>query len=374
MPRGPNSLEGVRQKMMEEAARRERGEHSHGGLDYEEVATLVCKYVCQGYMAADIVRLLQDEHHIKVSREEPYRLLAYAAMKKWLRFVAPYEVVLREKVRSRYTWLSEAEVSHTSVFDDQHAALMLMNLIRTHHMPPYSKDEVHVGFAGGYSMRRLAHALSEMLRLPAENLPKKIVFHALVSGFDPFEPTTAPNAFFTYFVKDLAMQVDTGFVSLHAPALVRSGRFEELKTLEGIREAYQCVDQIDIIATSASGWSDEHSMHHNYMKNSPKSLKMLQEAGCVGDMLWRPLSDAGPIELNTEIRAMTVLELPDLEKFIQQGKHVLLALGPCSLCHAPKTDILRAILNQPKRLITHLVVDSRSAAGLFKGEPDTTWS
>jgi DNA-binding transcriptional regulator LsrR (DeoR family) len=109
-------------------------------------------------------------------------------------------------------------------------------------------------------------------------------------------------------------------------------------------------------------------MLRKYMAKSDKSLKALQNAGCVGDMLWRPLGERGPIETESEIRAMTLVELSDLPKFIAGGKHVLLVLGPCVVCNRPKTEMLRAVLTMPPRLITHLVVDSRSAAGVLHPE------
>ena len=69
--------------------------------------------------------------------------------------------------------------------------------------------------------------------------------------------------------------------------------------------------------------SNGHSMLLDYMKNSPPSLRKLKEAGYCGDMLWRPLGPDGPIEIETQIRAMTLIELSHLRDFIQQGKPVL---------------------------------------------------
>ena len=188
----------------------------------------------------------------------------------------------------------------------------------------------------------------------------------MVAGFDVYETITDPNAFFTYFVKDPAMQIEPRFVGLHAPALVKSKQIRGLRALPGVREAYRAVKDLDIIVTSASLWDDGHSMLLKYMKNSRKSLETLQTAGCIGDMLWRPLSPDGPIETPTEIRAMTLIELTDLSGFIERGKHVLLVLGPCGRCHKPKTEMLKLVLNLQPRLITHLAVDSRAARAVVR--------
>ncbi len=48
-------------------------------------------------------------------------------------------------------------------------------------------------------------------------------------------------------------------------------------------------------------------------------------------------------------------------ELIAQKKRVLLVAGPCHRCHAPKTEVVRVILGQQDRLITHLVTDSRCA-------------
>jgi DNA-binding transcriptional regulator LsrR (DeoR family) len=43
---------------------------------------------------------------------------------------------------------------------------------------------------------------------------------------------------------------------------------------------------------------------------------------------------------------------------------VLLVAGPCAHCHEPKADVVKAILDQDQRLITHLITDSRCAEAL----------
>ena len=78
-------------------------------------------------------------------------------------------------------------------------------------------------------------------------------------------------------------------------------------------------------------------------------------------MLWRPIGVNGPIEVQTEIRAMTLMELSEFPAFIQRNKQVLLVLGPCTHCMEPKPGVLKAILSLKPQLVTQVVVDSRSA-------------
>ena len=107
-----------------------------------------------------------------------------------------------------------------------------------------------------------------------------------------------------------------------------------------------------------------------YMKKSQESYCRLQDAGCVGDLMWRPLGPNGPLtgERGKDIRAMTLLELDSLSPFIaDEGKHVLLLLGPCGMCGASKGKLLRNILGLKAHLVSHLVVDSRSAREMLQG-------
>jgi DNA-binding transcriptional regulator LsrR (DeoR family) len=304
---------------------------------------------------------------VTLTREEPYQFLSVAASRRWIRFVAPHEHALGELIKKHCGWLQQIEVVHTSVFDDvaEHAAGMLVEMLQQH---AGTKKAVHVGFAGGHAMRKLAQRFAAHLREPVAGLPETVVFHAMVPGFDVNDPSTDPNAFFTYFLDDLALQVKTAFYGLRTPALVEHEQFEEIKKLAGVKEAFDAAAQIDIVCTSGSSWRDPHSLLRYHMGRSEESLAVLKKAGCVGDMLWRPLGSRSPIATRTQMRAMTLMDLDDLQGFIRQGKQVLLALGPCNACGRPKTDVLKAILKIEPHLITHLVIDSLSARDLFRTE------
>jgi DNA-binding transcriptional regulator LsrR (DeoR family) len=133
--------------------------------------------------------------------------------------------------------------------------------------------------------------------------------------------------------------------------------------MEGIREAYQRVDEIDVVVTSAGGhWRTRCSrLHEMYQETELAELQRLKSQDCLGDLMWRPLGPNGPIELKTGIRAMTLIELNDLPNLIARDKWALLVLGPCVTCGKPKTEMLRAVLELPRHLITDLVVDSVTA-------------
>jgi DNA-binding transcriptional regulator LsrR (DeoR family) len=188
----------------------------------------------------------------------------------------------------------------------------------------------------------------------------------MVAGFNVTDPSTDPNTFFTYFTGEPALQVQTGLMGLPAPGIVKSADFEAMRAHSYMREAFKSIRDIDIVVTSAgSHWQEGHSSFYSMLrKASPRTVEQLTDAGCIGDMMWRPLSRDGPLRVETEMRTVTLMELCDLTDFIKKGNAVLLLLGPCGTCTGPKVDVLRAILGK-QRLITHLVVDSRSARGFL---------
>ena len=91
---------------------------------------------------------------------------------------------------------------------------------------------------------------------------------------------------------------------------------------------------------------------------------LVAKKACIGgDLMWRPIGPQGPIALQTDARALSLVEFEEFPDFMaQNGTKILLVLGPCGKCHLPKTDILRALLGLEKPLISHLVVDTRTAA------------
>jgi DNA-binding transcriptional regulator LsrR (DeoR family) len=101
------------------------------------------------------------------------------------------------------------------------------------------------------------------------------------------------------------------------------------------------------------------------MSKEPISMLRLGARHIVGDMLWRPIGEGGPIVEETKIRAMGLLELDELPELIAQGKKVILTVGPCGQCGRLRTRITRTILGLSRRLITHLVIDSRTAQAIL---------
>ncbi len=335
-------------------------------VDDVEIISAVCRWFCEGYKPASIADKANSAFPgIHMTREVPYAILQKAGRKGWLQFCPPQHARHRELLRERCAWLGGIEVPHTATVADVAftAAKELLRLLRSRRA-----EEVHIGFAGGHSMRELAKALARLLCEPHSDLPKTIWFHALATGFDPEDPTTNPNAFFTYFLNEGVTDVKFRFHGLSAPSMVHPRALAGLKKLDDIRLAFEAVQNLDIIVTSGSSWNDEDSALLRRMRESRDSVKILDGADCIGDILWRPLGPRGPIETVTDLRALTLVDLQELPSFIKSGKRVLLMLAPCGKCHAPKGELLASVLNQDQPLITDLVVDSVSVRQMLSRE------
>jgi len=330
---------------------------------HEELVSAVCKFFCNGHPVSQIGELVRARYNVKLGREDPWRMLGWAASKNWLQAVSPLAYDLAERFQKQHEWLKRIDVVNSCTSDDvsYRVASLLLELIREFHSEHPDDKEVHVGFAGGSALKKTAASCARLLREDWRELPSRIVFHAMVANFNLKDPTTDPNAFFTYLSADAGIPVKTGFVSLLAPGFVKSELRQQLIQIDEVQEAMTQASEIDIFVTSAGGhWEQGHSeLFDMYHRKSPESLDVLRVNGCVGDLSWLPISLRGPIEIETEFRAVTLMELKDLETYIRNRKKVVLMLGPCGECGRPKDDVLQAILEMRPHLITHLVAESR---------------
>ncbi len=340
-------------------------------LDETERETAVMWYITHGYTVPEIVEAMKERYGVAgtMTRAIPYRILQRAAKHGRLTYTPPQQLVYASKIAREHRWLDEVSVVHTtnSVDVAREAASMLLRMVQERHRSGSHPGEIHIGFAAGMSVRQVAQAFAEILRYPADDLPERIVFHAMCTGHDKGNPTTSPNTYFSYFISPPVFEVEVGFVGLHAPAMVRTRDIERIMETLEIQEAYTEAARIDIIVTSGSDWDDEHSSLRVCMeRSSPDSVKKICELGGEVDLMWRPLGRNGPITAETEFRALTLMELTDLPRFIEGGGSVLLMLGPCGMCKRSKVKVLHTTLAQEQRLVTHVVVDSRTAAHLLQ--------
>jgi DNA-binding transcriptional regulator LsrR (DeoR family) len=339
-------------------------------LSHLERMSAVCELFTRGKTVREILVAMVERYGNagKMKRETPYKLVREAGERGFLKYVAPPDHAFERCISNHYLWLKRVNVVRTVVPLDvaRETAAMLLRLVQDCHKNNQERNEVHIGFAAGLSMREVAQSFATLLTYPVPDLPETIVFHALLSGHDPGDPTTDPNNFFTFFLHPPTLQIKTQFVGFRAPAMVSTASMPEFMGIKEIIDAREVAKELDIIVTSGSDWKDPDSSLLRCMERSASTLETLRAEGTVGDMLWRPLSETSPVTTPTELRALTLLELNDLPEFIARGKHVLLMLGPCAKCNRHKGAILKFILSQAQHLVSHVVADSRTAGYLVK--------
>lgn len=334
----------------------------------------VCTRFCEGDSPTQIRERVEKELKRTLTREQPYQILSFAAMNGLLKYApaADYRLAQMLKADPR---LEEVEVVLTDQVElvAARAAQVLLRVLQQLAVREKA-EEVHIGLAGGGTILRTVKAFGQLIDQPIKGLPKKLVFHAMVTGLQLHDPRTDPNTFFNYLPFGQRGKLTTKFVALHGPALPDAQMIEDLKRNHPpTKTAFEEGEHIDIIITSGTSWSDDdddrrhnHSQLKSLMRKypdgeGPDAVRKLEKQGCVADMLWQPVSKKGPIENETRVRAMTLRQLQQLPDEIQRGTKVLLVLGPCA-CGRARDDVLRTVLGWKERYITHLVADSRTAS------------
>lgn len=329
-------------------------------LDDMKVIEAVCDGFCRGLSATEVRKEVEERLGTRLSREKPYQILSLAGMNGWLEFIPPLEYALAEHLRQNYPFLEDVDVVRTTHLEPvaARAARMLLQLVR---QAAYEKSEVHVGLAGGWTVLTMVKHFARLLDQPMEDLPDRIVFHAMVTGLQLDDPETDPNTFYNYL---RPLPIETKFKALYGPVMPDAETIAELRRdHKPTEDAFLAGDEIDIIATSGSRWQDEHSQLKELMtkyqdpEEKVTDTEKLEEEKCVGDILWQPINAQGPIETDLHVQAMTLKELAELPGDIRGGTKVLLILGPCGACGAARGDLLRAVLELKERYVTHLVTD-----------------
>jgi hypothetical protein len=233
-----------------------------------------------------------------------------------------------------------------------------------------NRTMIRIGFASGYSMSRVARALA--LLIPSSELafPKSVKFQALSSSFNVEKIHEDPSFFLARFDEPAIHQKFPGgvqFLGYFAPSLVKGQTQESISeddeaNAHGRSLAKKEAKLLDIVVTGASDIDDPDSTLYEFRKERDQ----LKEAGCVGHLLYLPLSASGPIPLSQQgFSISTALDLKDLQTLVtekpgEKRKRVMLVSGPQYRTLDPKR-IVATILDQQHTLITDLVIDERTA-------------
>lgn len=343
----------------------EKHRQGRSALDHVEVQAHVCGLFLEGKTVDEIVKICNGEG-IHLNRQNVYVILKEAARHKRFKYTAPPAHTFADELVDQFPRLrSRLDVVH-SVETEQianRAAEKILELITSSRNESRQKNEFHLGFAGGGLLELTASLLSDKLRECRLPLPDTLYFHSLVARFDD-DPVMDPNSFVRHFILGPSLPLAVRFVGVMAPGFIDTGTVQHLRQTEGIREAFERKRDLDLLVTSAGGhWTSGCSRLHQLYElgKHDQLLNELNAQHCIGDLMWCPVGEKGPIVLNHGKRAMTLVDLSELPSLIGQGKRVMLVLGPCASCRRPKSEILRTLLKLRQPLITDVVVDSYTA-------------
>jgi hypothetical protein len=255
-----------------------------------------------------------------------------------------------------------AEKVITGLYETRYARLRRKPPSRHEHTADPTLPAVHVGIGAGSTTQRVTRYLAERVR--SLDVRPHLVLHALSSGFNVQQPTTAPVAFFSYF--DGMPEVE--FRGLFSSGYATREEWHTMRRNVGVRESFACRDEIDVIITSLATVDDPHGELNRFMALNtdfgPEVRKILDETEKrEGDVMYRPFSKTRPITREVAIRAVTLFELEELVAFAKRADHtVILVAGPCAECKKMRTRALLPLLREPSLAVwTHVVTDDLTA-------------
>lgn len=332
----------------------------------DDLIFAVCElYVAGGRGATEIRNWLNKMPGCDFTREQVHHMLKVGLDRGYLQFRAPIERELAHRLQDLYGKESfyvrlvnlRTETAHEHVVTE--AAYLALSLIQQF---GELKDTVHIGLGPGWTTRKIAEKLADLLRHTRDWSPRpRLVLHALSSGFVMNDPRNAPTTFFSFFI-NLPMAVN--YVDLCAPMLVQStAEYEKVKELPGVRDAFARAKEIDLVITSLARAGDEHGALYQLIQADRSVANLLTQCGWIGEVQHRPYSADGPIRADMGMRAVTLFELDELVELARTpNKAVLLVAGPCGKCKKSKGQALRALLaSDALALCTHLVTDVATA-------------
>lgn len=338
--------------------------------EHMQLVSAACKHFCDGSKPTQIRRKLEEEFPSltkDMKRETAMKWVREGAEKGWLKYNPPHGNVLQQEFGEAFGWdKNDIVVVHSN--ECEHLALAsaerLLSLIRKTRSHRRT-EEVHVGFAGGRQLQLVAKYLADLLTTWSPANPDTIVLHAIVAAFGEQDYRADPNSFMGYFARK-EIEVEIRFVQIFAPGIVETHLRKGLREFREINHAYVAAEELDIIVSGGGDWEDEHSTSQHFLRKAdPADVAALMDARAVCDLLWQPLSEDGPIDLDEpgrfKFRPNTVVDLKSLPERISNGTDVLLALGPCGACGKPKGKLLDTIMNLDEQYVTEIVTDAGTA-------------
>jgi hypothetical protein len=345
----------------------------------DDVIFSVCEKFMNGVGANDISNWLRAKNvcPFKPTRELIYPIVAEGRRRGFLQLKAPSDIRAARDVALQHDIPEQAlrvvAVRGSGAFEHTAYAAADLAIEVMREMASGPKRSIHVGLGAGTTTMLVAQHLAERLR--TERVVERLTLHALSSGFSVDSPQTAPVSFFSQFH---AARCKVDYVGLFASPFVETHEYSRIVATAGVRESMARVGQIDLVITGFASATDSHGTLRLFLDQAERSRRKeglpdadrdrrdLEAAGWIGDVQYRPYSQAGPIRLERGIRAVTLFELDDLAALATRtGKRVILVAGPCGGCGKTRAPALAPLLKNPSlKVWNDIVLDIATAEGL----------
>lgn len=300
-----------------------------------------------------------------ITREAIYPAIQQLRDLNAIHYLPPLKQTTAEQLIKQYQ-LHQDALTVVDVNDDQHgehfAAVVADFALRAIKQVGQSRREpVGLGLGPGRGTLEVARHLGKLMRSDPETQQLRLV--TISSACPATCPEYASVAFLNLFPSSAVAER----IGLFAEPIIAANTFKRLATRPGVREAFEAKPKIDVVITSMGNAEDEHDLLTTLMKQAGEDVRALNRHHWVGNVMYRPYNDSGPIhEQGSEQRAVTLFELED---FVQMShtrdKHVILLARTCGMCGKTKARSLRPLLaNDKLRVWSHIVMDVKTASDL----------
>ena len=331
----------------------------------------------------------------KFARTSVYPILRRAAKLGFLQLIPPHRLDLAKQIANTCAIQAEdvlvlddgnsPEFDGSSVnevaFETAKLCLQLSHRIAESH----PLGVVNIGWGAGITCSLIAKHLATLLThksfTPSSPI-KRFRMHALVSGRIHSAKTLEnelyhyPSYFFTNFFGCCGEDLPIDVIDFQIDAIVPWDNYSSLKNTIAVQDAEnRAKNEIDLIVNSVATHSQKTGLLLRVLnetqdrKTAKATTLRLKESNWVGDIGYHPFSKSGqPIEPDKNgFRAVHAFpSWHDLLRWKNNpGHYLILAAG---VSHGfEKTEAIRALMTKDDqhRIFTHLVLDSKTAAGIL---------
>lgn len=245
---------------------------------------------------------------------------------------------------------------------------------------PNEDFRVHVGFGAGYVAMEVAKRLATR---NDKHIPK-LTLHAITSSYYLDEPEKDASTYFSYFTQK---RLDVKCVAFNTTPILccKPDQIAEHWNNPSLKFSYEQRNEIDVVVTSLADAKDEHGLLKKYFSAldiNENVIEQLEKEGWVGDLLFNPFSENGPIfpenyqtaplfsfnELVNLAHGKTLNDA-NIKAKPKRKRYVVLIGGPCADMHCKKTKeaaLFPLLNNESMRVWTHLIIDSQTAKKLIE--------